>query len=215
MKRYLTVIFLLSVPAYAGNAEVQSASKSLLIASYPLIIFIVVILFLKVFIRKKRITMRQRHAQSIEMTTDTVTQVVDSPLFGKLKHSQSSRSYTGQVTWCGVEVNLRLSCEGSGGTSKVLDVAGKLFSFQGEWGQRVNDFAVQQLLPLKNDVWLEEDEDELTAAQFLSRMRLTSIDVDESGSFTFWHNDGGLFWGHLIQIDGDLANGLTHADIPG
>ncbi len=46
-------------------------------------------------------------------------------------------------------------------------------------------------------------------------MSLASISVSEEGSFSFWHSDGDLFWGHSIMIAGNLTDGLTDADIPG
>jgi hypothetical protein len=46
-------------------------------------------------------------------------------------------------------------------------------------------------------------------------MRLKSVTVYPDGSFDFWHDDGDLFWGHSIQVSGDLLDGPTHADIPG
>jgi hypothetical protein len=71
------------------------------------------------------------------------------------------------------------------------------------------------LLPLKNDTWLQKGESPLTEADFLKRMRLQSIWFGEDGSFEFWHNDGDLFWGHSIEVRGNLKDGLTEADIPG
>jgi hypothetical protein len=55
----------------------------------------------------------------------------------------------------------------------------------------------------------------MSAADFLSKMSLESISLDEDGGLTFWHNDGDLFWGHAIQISGNLTDGLKSADIPG
>lgn len=97
----------------------------------------------------------------------------------------------------------------------VLEAATRLFSEQARWHHRVREYAVEQLLPLKNDTWLDEDEEAMSADEFLSKMSLESICVDESGDLTFWHNDGDLFWGHAIEIRGDLSDGLTDADIPG
>ena len=74
---------------------------------------------------------------------------------------------------------------------------------------------MQELLPLKNENWLDEGEAELSADQFKSRMTLESVTVEPGGSFDFWHNDGDLFCGHSIQISGSLSEGPTRADIPG
>ncbi|GAB5542876.1 MAG: hypothetical protein SangKO_026360 [Sandaracinaceae bacterium] len=46
-------------------------------------------------------------------------------------------------------------------------------------------------------------------------MTLTTLGVGEGGGFSFWHDDGDLFWGHSILIEGDLESGPSGADIPG
>lgn len=56
----------------------------------------------------------------------------------------------------------------------------------------------------------------LTAAQFLKRMKLQSVNADPDGSFAFWHDDGDLFWGHSIQVTGNLKgrpDGGGHAGV--
>jgi len=79
---------------------------------------------------------------------------------------------------------------------------------------RVKDSAVQELLPLKNDAWLGDDETEFSPEEFKSKMTLQSISIHPDGDFDFWHDDGDLFWGHSIQVSGSLADGPTAADIP-
>ena len=86
---------------------------------------------------------------------------------------------------------------------------------QAGWKRKVDEFAVAELLPLKNRSWLDDGEAELTPKQFKSRMKLMSVSVAEDGRFEFWHNDGDLFWGHSIQLCGTLKEGLNAADIPG
>jgi hypothetical protein len=97
----------------------------------------------------------------------------------------------------------------------ALKTAETIWSRQTEWTQRVTAYAVAQLLQLKNDFWLEDNEQPLSADDFVERMDLESISFDNDGDFEFWHDDGDPFWGHLIQICGNLTDGLTRADILG
>lgn len=60
--------------------------------------------------------------------------------------------------------------------------------------------ATDTLLQSKNVDWLPEGEPPLTAEQFASKIRLGSIEVDEDGSSTRYHNDGGLFREHSILV---------------
>lgn len=135
--------------------------------------------------------------------------------FGELTLDRRLEWFTGKAVWNGDEVSLNLSAKGREEVEEALATARSLWSSQELWHRRIGDFAVLELLRLKNDAWLDEDEAELTADQFKSKMKLETISVYPDGSFEFWHDDGDLFWGHSIQIGGNLAEGPNHADIPG
>jgi hypothetical protein len=123
--------------------------------------------------------------------------------------------YTAKTKWLKKPISLNLSATKPKDIDKALKAARTLWKAQKGWSKRIGDFAVKQLLSLKNDNWLGENEVELNAKQFKARMTLEAITVTPSGSFDFWHHDGNLFWGHSIQISGSLSKGLTRADIPG
>lgn len=141
--------------------------------------------------------------------------LLHAPILGRLEYSRRFGEFEGRAEWCGRVVAISLRCAHPDDPTAVLQAAAQLFVEQAEWDRRVREYAVEKLLPLKNDSWLEEDEAELSAGAFLSKMTLDTIAVEESGDFSFWHNDGDLFWGHAIQISGSLSEGLTDADIPG
>jgi hypothetical protein len=141
--------------------------------------------------------------------------VLHDAILGRLEYNRRFGWFEGRAEWCGQDVKISLSCTRSEDPTAVLDVATRLFKEQARWDRLVREYAVEQLLPLKNDSWLDEDEEEISAAEFLSKMSLESISLDEEGDLTFWHNDGDLFWGHAIQISGNLTDGLKNADIPG
>ena len=145
--------------------------------------------------------------------------IVADAQFGPLTLDRRSNTFTGATDWNGQRVRLRVPADGEAAvpSEKSLAAARMLWADSANWRRRVNAFAVERLLPIKNDVWLEDGESPLSAVEFLARMRLEDIeqgDGDES-PFTFWHDDGDLFWGHTIQITGNLRDGPTHADIPG
>jgi hypothetical protein len=137
----------------------------------------------------------------------------DDPLLGTFTLDRRVDWFTGQVVWAGEPISLNLSR--SADAQAALKTAHALWQNQNEWSRRVREFAVEELLPLKNDTWLDEGEAEQTPDEFKDRMTLESITVDADGCFDFWHNDGDLFWGHSIQISGSLSEGPTRADIPG
>jgi len=135
--------------------------------------------------------------------------------FGQFTLDRRVNWYTAETEWNGERVFLNLAPDDSGTIEAALQVARTLWKNQKRWAKRIEDFAVQELLPLKNESWLDEGEVELSADEFKTRMTLESVTVKPDGSFDFWHNDGHLFWGHSIQISGNLSEGPTRADIPG
>lgn len=136
-------------------------------------------------------------------------------LFGTFTLDRRLSWYTTGTSWNGEPVDLNLSVESPEELDAVLQAAHTLWDDEAAWNHRIQGYAVQELLPLKNESWLDEDEVELTAEQFKSRMTLEAVTVYPDGSFEFWHDDGDLFWGHSIQISGSLSEGPTDADIPG
>jgi hypothetical protein len=123
--------------------------------------------------------------------------------------------FEGEITWCGEAIRLVLDATGPEELEEAAGVARTLYDNQTAWQRRIRDYAIAELLPLKNEAWLADGEGALAAADFDVRMTLESITVAPDGTFEFWHNDGDLFFGHAIQIGGDLTRGPTHADIPG
>jgi hypothetical protein len=78
-------------------------------------------------------------------------------------------------------------------------------------------FAAKGMLEIKNDAWMDEDDDDnnvlVTSEQFMERMTLESVSVDENSS-TFWFNDGELFFGHVIAVEHDGTD-WTEVNIQG
>jgi len=143
--------------------------------------------------------------------------VVTDRQFGELTLDRRVNWYTADTTWNGAAVALHLGVDPSGSLDGALATARSLWKDQARWAERIADYAVQRLLPVKNDSWLDEDEEEaeLTPQDFRSLMDLDSISVSPDGSFEFWHDDGDMFLGHSILIRGDLDSGPTQADIAG
>ena len=126
---------------------------------------------------------------------DLLTPVrISTPDFGVLELDRRVDHYNGKAQWCGAEVRLSLSCADANEPGGALAAAASLFQDQAEWSKRVKEFAADRLLPVKNEYWLQDNEAELSREDFISRMTLEEISVDESGAFSFWHDDGDLFW---------------------
>lgn len=135
--------------------------------------------------------------------------------FGTLALDRRLPAWLGRVPWAGDTIDLYLTAADEDSLRAALEVARALWDDEAAWSERIRAFAVEQLLPMKNEGWLDDGEEPLTPARFLARMRLEVIAVEVDGSFTFWHKDGDMFAGHSILVTGTLRDGPTHADIAG
>ncbi len=126
-----------------------------------------------------------------------------------------SLDYRGLVSWGTQQIRLSLGKDtGSGeGAAAALAVTRTLWRDSEEWDRRLRDYAVQELLDLKNDSWLDEEEPPVSPEQFRRRMTLEAVSVAPDGEFTFTYGDGDLFGGHAIRVSGSLREGPRRADI--
>ena len=135
-------------------------------------------------------------------------------LFGTLIFNEDLDWFTGESLWIEESVEVSFHVDQNNNIDAGLKVAETLWQHQDSWKERIEDYAVQELLMLKNENWLEEGQDTITPVEFKKLMKLQSIVFYPDGDFNFWYDDGDLFWGHSIAISGNLE-GLKDADIPG
>ncbi len=123
-----------------------------------------------------------------------------------------------EVDWLGTGISLVFDQEED--RAGCIQNAKTLLAAAADWDRRVREYAADELVSLAND-WSqelgEEDEEtsEITREQFMERMELESIEVRGDGGFHFWFGDGDLFYGHSIQVSGDLEKGPNEAAMEG
>jgi len=77
------------------------------------------------------------------------------------------------------------------------------------------DFICQELLDLKNDAWLKNDESPLSYENFRARLTPRRIRIIEDDSIEVGFADSGMFWGHEIVLRTDLELTPIWVDIEG
>lgn len=117
--------------------------------------------------------------------------------------------------WNGRNIRIHLQVGTLAALPAVLRRAHELWNDAAGWHARILDRTVADLLDLKNDTWLDEDEKPVTAGEFTQRIALQSVGIDGNGAFEFCFTDGDLFWGHAIMVRGTLEEGPTAANIAG
>jgi hypothetical protein len=135
--------------------------------------------------------------------------------FGELVFDRRYELYLGNAEWNGQPVQLMVHPDTLSKVTTAINVARELWKDQATWNQRVLDCVVAELLPVKNESWLEEGGSPLTRDEFERLMTLSCIVIKEDESFEFSFSDGDLFWGHEIVAEGTLKEGMQFANIHG
>jgi len=141
--------------------------------------------------------------------------VIFEPPFGELVLDRTYDRFECTAEWLGQATELVLPVNDDKPPEASLRIAHSLWTNAAAWNERIQQAVVTDLLQLKNGAWLQEDEQPVTAAEFLARTTLTTISISEDAEFEFWCDDGDLFWGHSIMVRGDLENGPTDVGIHG
>ena len=136
-------------------------------------------------------------------------------ILGNLQFDGEHRWYKGRADVRGTPTEFTLSHEGDGDLAPLLARAAAVIGQVEHFADAAKAYAVEELLELKNDEWLDEDEEPLTSEDFQGAMQLESISFEPDGEVLFFHDDGDLFWGHCILITMDREDRFTHADIAG
>lgn len=147
---------------------------------------------------------------------------------GRFLLDRSVDWFAASVSWMGKGIELTFDFdEDEEVMEEAIRTAKALMSDQADWDRRAREYAADELLDSAND-WAAEDTAEevlerlkdagerlVSREQFMERMELESVSVEEDGEFEFWFGDGDMFWGHSIRVSGSLAGGLDGAYIEG
>lgn len=125
--------------------------------------------------------------------------------------------FAGEITCQGTEISVTLDHK------EGIETLRKIHQEMDRFLEKAAVFAAEKLLDLAND-WCEDgwDEEEegsafvsLTPADFIGRMSLQSINILEDDHYSLWYDDGDMFWGHSICVEGCLDTGLRRATMQG
>lgn len=136
--------------------------------------------------------------------------VYKDEVFGEFNLNKSVDVYEKNINWCGYDIRISFDKYEENEIKSALKAGHALYKDKEKWMKRICEFASEELLELKNDSWLEDDEDEVTKENFIAALELCDIVFDLEGDFTFWFYDGDLFWGHSIIVEGNV-DGILHS----
>jgi hypothetical protein len=140
--------------------------------------------------------------------------IFKSTYFGDFILDRGLNWFETKTKWLDNEISISLSVE-TVEASEIEKYAIELFENQESWHTKFINKITSDLLELKNECWLSDNEEPLNATEFKQKIAIDSITFYEDGDFDVWFKDGGTFWGHHISIFGNLNGELGEADING
>jgi len=135
--------------------------------------------------------------------------------FGKFKFEREMNWYVTNFKWNGKKIELSLPLDNCKDEEALIRLAEKLCKQQKKWDRVIRAFVADELLNRKNNDWLAEDEKKITRSEFLKRIKLLSISLYPDGYFVFAFDDGDIFWGHLIEVEGSMKDGPEDVSLEG
>ena len=143
-----------------------------------------------------------------EVKKEAMPKTVTIKNFGKFTYKEKDKAYK----LVKENIEYYFSADNKAELKKVKDIFLNIEII--DFIEKAKDYAAKKLLKLKNDLWLEDDEKELSKKEFKTRMEFTSLYVFRE-SANFYFDDGDLFWGHTIEVNVNKNLEFTDANIVG
>ena len=128
--------------------------------------------------------------------------------------------YSGYIDWLGGECGILIHAddEDFANADEAVKFMERLIADKEQWDKKAREFAAKELTDLAND-WQEQSGEEsqrpITRADFARRIGCPSVSVWNDGTIEFSYDDDGMFWGHIIVVNGSVDEGFSDANIEG
>ncbi len=134
---------------------------------------------------------------------------------GKFVLDKGVKWFSKEFLWCSNKAELAFNTSDINDLKRMIKDSSSVIESDEEWDNKAKNFAATKLLELKNDFWLDEDEEELTHEDFLERLQLETLNIKSDGGLTFWYDDGDLFAGHVLIVEANVNGDFINAEIAG
>lgn len=145
---------------------------------------------------------------------------IEDPL-GKFELDRQLSLFEGEIEWLGEDCGVFLETDEEDGDTawKALQILQKLHKDLENWDGKFRRYAAEKLTDLANE-WLAEDEeqagaDPITKDIFARRLEISEISIAPDGHITVYYHDDDMFWGHVVEIDVNIRDGILSANIAG
>jgi hypothetical protein len=134
---------------------------------------------------------------------------------GMFTLDRSANWFEASTLWRGQPVQVALSMDDHVSRELQIQRARNLWAEFDAWFRHAVDFAIADLLQVKNEAWLDENQPPIEAGTFERALRIESVTIQSDGSVDLWFDDGDLFWGHSIMVACTPAGSPTRTELCG
>lgn len=140
--------------------------------------------------------------------------VVINSKFGEFQLNKNYDRFEGVINYLGEKCDIYLNVEEGATTAEIqLNKLDEIFHNLTDWDKKVKEYAVDQLLGLANE-W-REDDTEITKEQFIQRIGVPSLYINEGGSVEVRFDSDEMFTDHGILVEIDENGEMNGATIEG
>ena len=140
--------------------------------------------------------------------------VVINSKFGEFQLNKNYDRFEGVISYLGEKCCVYLNVEEGATTAEVqLNKLDEIFHNLADWDKNVKEYAVDQLLELANE-W-REDDTEITKEQFIQRIGVPSLYINEDGYVEVRFDSDEMFTDHGILVEIDENGEMNSATIEG
>lgn len=151
--------------------------------------------------------------------------IIEHPTFGRLLWDERMTSYEGEAD-LGPDGKIRLSLQPFtdvvpgqepgelGDPTAFVDLCAGKLGWVREHVQMLSSYVASQLLADHNDGdWCAGEP--ITESEFVRRITLTDVTIDQDGTIEVCFDDGDLFWGHALLARVNPEGEPEHAEFFG
>jgi hypothetical protein len=152
---------------------------------------------------------------------DRLPPTIEDDVLGTLTRGSEGMDFATAIVALGRRVSISVAVDTQGSWETALRRAAAVVAGLDAYVAGAKEHAVSELLKLKNETWLEEDEVPVSVQAFQALMQLEALTFYDDRSVLLSFADGesdersGLFWGHAIVVSMDSEDLFTRATIEG
>ena len=145
--------------------------------------------------------------------------VINDDVLGELTLNKEYEVFEGYINWDGKVISLMLEVDVDDNSTwdQISKSAKEMIIQLEQWDKKMREFSSKKLTVLANQ-WASDEKDiiaSITEDDFANRISISELVFSSDDAFSVMYDDDDMFWGHAIEVQGTLENGIESSNIIG